>query len=106
MASAVADRLRTFLGTSGSVTRVERSSTLLVVPSTVDRAEAERLALDVQAIAQEPVAVDGIPIRLAAAVSTEPRAQIDDPGVESDAFGADKRGRIRGVLFSGPHTDH
>jgi hypothetical protein len=102
LVSTVSDRLRTFVGPSGSVTRVEESPTLLVVLPNVDRAEAQRLALDVQAIAQDPVAIDGILVRLHAVVSADLGARPEGPETDSGTRGADKRGRIRGVLFSGP----
>jgi hypothetical protein len=106
LVSTVSDRLRAFVGTSGSVTRVEESPTLLVVLPIVDQAEAQRLALDVQAIAQDPVAIDGILIRLHAVVSADLGARLEGPGIDSGTRGADKRGRIRGVLFSGPGPDN
>jgi len=102
--STVLDRLRAFVHTQGDVSVLEGSNALLVMQSHVDSAEAQRLAHDIQAIAQEPVAVNGISIRLTAVVSVESGIDMDDPEPEGSNSEADRRRRIRGALFSEPDS--
>ncbi|HXX91212.1 MAG TPA: hypothetical protein VEI83_13420 [Acidimicrobiales bacterium] len=106
VATEILDRLRAFLGGSGTVRR--EGNEFLVARPGIAGAEAAQLAEMIRAVAEDPVTIGGIRVTMSARVDL--RSAGGEPAggrghLEATAGPTDKRNRVRGVLFSGTARD-